>query len=289
MPAADEALNEETLLALTSVGAHQLRVISSNILELTLVTTKPPDPARVTQWDFVRESERLRLPAAREFAVSIGDRKVSVQTVGFKRRVLYAPLARRDLRIGNYLYLRLAEPIAEGQTVEVRNPSGMLWQAPARFRATADPLRFSPVIHVNQVGYTAALPKKAMVGYFLGSLASWSWPLKAELISWKRGQASAFISANSGVGQMWVMNTRRCRTKRPRSRLQSIPDARRIPAAGFGLGASFPFTSTMGWPRFLPAYALGLYHQRCGTSNALPLRFVHGPCHTAPAECQHRG
>jgi hypothetical protein len=32
-------------------------------------------------------------------------------------------------------------------------------------------------------------------------------------------------------------------------------------------------------------YALGLYHQRCGVENALPFtRFVHAPCHTAPAE-----
>lgn len=37
------------------------------------------------------------------------------------------------------------------------------------------------------------------------------------------------------------------------------------------------------------AYALGLYHQRCGTSNELPYtRFVHGPCHTAPAAVPDR-
>ncbi len=36
---------------------------------------------------------------------------------------------------------------------------------------------------------------------------------------------------------------------------------------------------------FARTYALGLYHQRCGTSNDLPFtRFSHGPCHIPPAD-----
>src|SRR6266446_1376602 len=52
-----------------------------------------------------------------------------------------------------------------------------------------------------------------------------------------------------------------------------------------GLGASFPFRIDEGVAMcYARTYALGLYHQRCGTSNALPFtRFVHDPCHTAPA------
>jgi len=48
---------------------------------------------------------------------------VTVQSVGFKRRPLYAPLAVRDLRIDNCLYLQLATAIADDQTVEVKNPA----------------------------------------------------------------------------------------------------------------------------------------------------------------------
>jgi hypothetical protein len=53
-----------------------------------------------------------------------------------------------------------------------------------------------------------------------------------------------------------------------------------------GMGASLPFTITDGIAmNFARAYALGLYHQRCGTDNVLPFtRFVHGPCHTGAAE-----
>src|SRR5262249_34920991 len=52
-----------------------------------------------------------------------------------------------------------------------------------------------------------------------------------------------------------------------------------------GLGTSFPFVIDEGVAAaFARTYALGLYHQRRRTSNALPFtRFVHGPCHFAPA------
>src|SRR6185503_11125276 len=52
-----------------------------------------------------------------------------------------------------------------------------------------------------------------------------------------------------------------------------------------GLGVSYPFLVEEGVAGSLArTYALGLYHQRCGTNNVLPFtRFVHGPCHQARA------
>ncbi|HEU0039694.1 MAG TPA: cellulase N-terminal Ig-like domain-containing protein, partial [Verrucomicrobiae bacterium] len=162
--------NDDSPLAMPSPGAHRLRVLSSDVLELTLITTKQPDPARPTQWDFVEADSQLRMPSPKSFIVSVGDKTISVHSVGFKRRVLYAPLRQRDLRIGNYLYLQLASPIADGQRVEVKNPDATLWPAAMQFTATAEASRWSPAIHVNQAGYLPAFPKKAMVGFYLGSL-----------------------------------------------------------------------------------------------------------------------
>src|SRR5204862_4397962 len=53
-----------------------------------------------------------------------------------------------------------------------------------------------------------------------------------------------------------------------------------------GLGASYPFLIDDGVAMaFTRAYALGLYHQRCGTNNALPFtRFTHDNCHVAQAD-----
>src|SRR5882672_5690175 len=151
--AAEELMTDDNPLLLPAPGAHQLRVLSSNLLELTLITTKAPDPAKAKQWDFVDADQQEHLPDAVEFVVLAGDQKLPVETIGFKRRVLYAPLANRDLRIGNYLYLQLARAIGEGENVEVKNPSAKLWSTNLHFTATSSPLRFSPAIHVNQAGY----------------------------------------------------------------------------------------------------------------------------------------
>ena len=167
---AGEAPAPPPSLALPEVGGHELRVITPTVLELTLVTTKKPDPAPVQQWNFVEGEGNLKLPPVKQFAVRVGDAAVTVKSVGFKRRVLYAPLRQRDLRIGNYLYLELATPIAQGATVQVLNPDRSLWPESMKFAATAEDKKWSPAIHVNQVGYAPAWPKKAMVGYFLGSL-----------------------------------------------------------------------------------------------------------------------
>src|SRR5438445_4369834 len=181
--AADVAWTDDDPLALLPVGAHQLRVLSPSVLELTLITTKPPDPARPHPWDLVDANLQPHLPAPAEFSVSVigPDRDsashnvshlVPVQSVGFKRRVVYAPLRTRDLRIGNYLYLELASPVAEDQLVAVKIPDALLWQTTAPpatapitshqfpianhglaiskpFTATVAPSRWSPAIHVN--------------------------------------------------------------------------------------------------------------------------------------------
>src|SRR3981081_4030348 len=103
-------------LALPQPGAVELRCITPVLLELTLITSKQPDPAPVRGWDFVGVDGQLHLPAAGKIVVTVGGTNNPVISVGFRRRVVYAPLKERDLRIGNYLYLKLANPIAENHS-----------------------------------------------------------------------------------------------------------------------------------------------------------------------------
>jgi len=112
-PAQELIISDDNPLAMPMVGAHQLRILSPTLLELTLITTKKPDPATVTVWNFVGSDGKPRLPDAKEISVQVDGKSDAVSSVGFKRRVLYAPLKQRDLRIGNYLYLQLATPVAE--------------------------------------------------------------------------------------------------------------------------------------------------------------------------------
>ena len=156
--------------ALPKVGDHSLRILGPNVLELLFINTKAPDPARVGTWDWVNSSYQFQAPSPTNFQVLVGGQPVPLQSVlGFKRRPLYAPLVQRDLRIQNAVYLRVTQAILDTQTVEVRNPAGNLWASDVKYFTTADPQRYSPVIHVNQEGYLPTLPKKAEVGYYLGS------------------------------------------------------------------------------------------------------------------------
>ena len=268
------------------IGSESLCILSPTILEISLVTTKAPDPARVARWDFVDDSMRLHAPESSSFTVLAGGQPVSVKAVGFRRRPLYAPLKKRDLRIGAYLYLELGRPISEGERVEVRNPDGRLWKTDQALTAQASALRYSPAIHVNQEGYLPEYPKQAMVGYYLGSLG------ELDL-----GTQTHFDLVEGDTTNVVFTGTLKLRPDRgftfsPKP-YQGVFEADftafkkpgqyrlRVP----GLGASFPFWINEGIAAdFTRAYALGLYHQRCGTSNALPFtRFVHDACHLPAA------
>jgi len=277
---------DEALLALPVIGDHRLCILTPTVLELSLVTTEKAG-GHVEQWDFVSDGGASRLPAAARFRVSVKGSTAPIEAVGFKRRVLYAPLKPRDLRIGNYLYLRLAAPIPEGAVVEVKNPDGGLWLSTVFYAGEADRFRLSPAIHVNQVGYSPDLPKKAMVGYYLGSMRelALSGISRFNLLDSRSGKTVFTGDLRPRLDQGWTYATQlyqhvleadftACRT----------PGEYRLQVPGLGLSPSFRIDDGTA-AAFARTYALGLYHQRCGGENALPFtRFVHAPCHTAPAE-----
>lgn len=280
-----DASGEDVLWA-PRVGFHRLRILSPTTLELTLITTKAPGPSR-GRWEFPADNGNLNLPAPNEFTVTAGGRTIPVKAVGFKRRVRYAPLAERDLRIGNYLYLQLAGSVANGETVEVRNPGAKLWSGDVQMIAAFDALRCSPGIHVNQVGYVPAFPKKAKVGYFLGSLGEFAIPPESrfQLIDVRTSNTvyQGILKPRRDVGfnesplpYQEVLEADFTEFNKPGEYRLLVP----------GLGASFPFFINDGCAAAIArTYALGLYHQRCGAGNDLPFtRFVHRPCHTSPAQ-----
>jgi Glycosyl hydrolase family 9/Cellulase N-terminal ig-like domain len=283
--AAGLRLSDDQPLSLPPVGAYQLRILTPAVLELTLVTTKRPDPARPEQWDFVNERGEGHLPEPQAFIVSAGTSAISVKRVGFKRRVLYAPLKQRDLRIANYLYLELSKLVPTNQTVEVTEPAHKLWSATVRFSARADALRWSPALHVNQTGYLASQPKEAMLGYYLGTLGE---------IDLSQSSVFHLLDAHTGKDVFQGQLIPRPDRGFPSAAYQRVLEADFSSFKSPGeyrlfvpdLGVSFPFyidDALAG--AFARTYALGIYHQRCGTANTLPFtRFTHNPCHLTPAE-----
>ncbi|MBI3191698.1 MAG: glycoside hydrolase family 9 protein, partial [Pedosphaera parvula] len=272
-------------LQLPKVGDTAMHILSPTLIELHRINTKQPDPATVTDWNFVDATGNFIAPALAEFVVTVDGLPAVVQAVGFKRRPLYAPLAQRDLRIDNCLYLQLATPIADNQAVQVLNPSGLLWNAGTQYTLTANPLRYSPAIHVNQEGYVPSFPKKAMVGYYAGSLGEMSIPSTTfQIVDAATGtqvyQGTLTLRADAGYAYtpapyQKVYEADFSGFTTPGEYLLVVP----------GLGASLAFLIDDGVAMaFARTYALGLYHQRCGTNNAFPFtRFTHDDCHLAPA------
>ena len=279
-------LRNQGSLALPVVGETALRLLTPTCLELRRIGTKAPDPARVDRWDWVDATGKLHLPGASEFTVTVDGRPVAVVGVGFRRRPIYAAMDHRDLRIDNALILQLAAPVADGRTVVLNHAASPQWPAGGADSLVIDPLRDSPVLHVNQEGYAPSWPKRAMAGYYLGSLG------ELDLSA-----AHTFRIINAATAAVALEGELRPRRDhgydyRP-APYQGVLEAdfSALTAPGEyrlvvpGLGASRPFLVDEGVPlAWLRTYALGLYHQRCGAANALPYsRFEHAACHLAPA------
>lgn len=285
--ATDLRITDENPMKMPAVGSYGLRILSPTLLEVTLITTKQPDPATLTEWNFVNSSGVLTPPSTSQFTVTAGTQTIGVQSVGFKRRALYAPLHVRDLRIANHIYLQLASPIADGQIAEVKNPGAALWNTSKQFISQADPLRWNPAIHVNQEGYMPAYQKRAMVSYYTGSMGEMSVP-----------SANGFkiIDANSGA----VVFSGALTVRKDVGYTHSPTPYQQVYQADFtafqtpgeyrlqvpGMGASFSFVIDEGTAGvFARSYALGLYHQRCGHANDYPFsRHDKGACHSALVE-----
>ena len=260
-------------LRLPGVGDSTLRILSPSVLELTLISATAKGP-----------------PKAPVFGVRVGGIRAEVAAVGAKRRVAYAPLARSDLRIATEFYLRLASPIDlrdPAQSVAVSYPAADNAGAPRIATAACDPLRTSPAIHVNQEGYAPALPKQAMIGYYIGDMGELDIPPTSGF---------ALLDARSGASVYTGSLTSRpdigYRTRPAPYQKVLVADFSEFAVPGEyrllvpGLGVSLPFLIDDGIAMaFARTYALGLYGQRCGAPSALPFtRFVHDACHTAPAQ-----
>jgi len=184
----------------------------------------------------------------------------TLTNAGFKRRVLYAPLSHRDLRVKTSYY----EPLS----TNLFSPG------------------LNPAIHVNQVGYMPTLPKKAMVGYYLGSLGE--LPIPTNVFQVVRTDNGAVVYAGTltlrpDVGYSYQPAPYQQVYEADFSALTNAGEYRMVVP---GMGWSLPFLIDDGVAATIArTYALGLYHQRSGTNNVLPFtRFTRGVDHVAPAQ-----
>jgi hypothetical protein len=265
-------------------GDHELRILNPNLLELVRVNSKQPYPARVDSWDWVTDEGAFVPPNMSSVKVIFNGQTNTVSATGFKRRPIYAPLEAWDLQIGNHLYLRLSTPVSDGQSVQVVN-NGTLWPTNMEFMAVVDPLRYSPAIHVNQEGYLPSLPKKAIVGYYLGNLGE--MPIHTNRFSIVNAQSGdavyeGTLTLRPDVGYSYMPTPYQSVYEADFSGF-TTPGEYRVLVPG--MGASLPFRIDEGVAMaFARTYALGLFHQRSAYNVAMPFtRFTHAADHTAPS------
>ena len=270
-------------LAVPQPGDYALHILTPNLLELTRINAKQPDPAHVDSWDWVNQGSFGPLNTA-SVKVVINGQTNNVTAVGFKRRPIYAPLFQWDLRVGNQVYLQFNGHISDGATVRVVN-NGTLWPANMDFVATADPVRLSPAIHVNQEGYLPNYPKKAEVGYYLGDMGEMAVPTNRFMLVDAQSGATVFqgtLTLRQDVGYNY--------TPTPYQNVYEADFSSFTTSGAYrlmvpGMGASYPFRIDEGIAmNFARTYAMGIYLQRSGTAITMPFsRFTHAVDHLAPA------
>jgi hypothetical protein len=268
------------LLRLPEPGHAELRVLLPTLLELTFVTTQRPK---------ARPPDLTRMLSTTDFEVVVDGQPAALTGLGFRRRVLYAPLKKRDLRVGNSVYLELSQPLPTAgapRTVKLSLPAKLGLGPRRSLTADTHPLRYNPAIHVNQEGYTPQLPKTAMVGYYLGTFGEMPIPARDgfELVDAKSGNSvyRGQLRLRRDVGFNYQPRPYQAVYE---AVFTDFDEPGTYQLAVPGLGASLPFRIDAGMMmNFARAYALGLYHQRCGAASELPYsRFHHDPCHLAPA------
>ncbi|HEX4265675.1 MAG TPA: glycoside hydrolase family 9 protein [Verrucomicrobiae bacterium] len=271
-------------LQIPQPGDTALHILTPTVLELVRINTKPSGVTFPDSWNWVDINGNFTPPDLSSIKVVVNGQTNSAIVIGFKRRPLYAPQATWDLRIANDLYLQLGNPIADGQSVQVIN-DGTLWPTNLPFSVTSDPLRYNPAIHVNQEGYLPAYPKKAIVGYYLGSAGELPISTNKFLLVDAQTGATVYqgtLSQRSDVGYVYTPTPYQTVYQADFSSFIT-PGAYRLVMPGMGGSLPFRIDEGIGMD-FARTYALGLFEQRSGFNVAMPFtRFTHAVDHITPA------
>jgi hypothetical protein len=280
---------------LPAAESTYLRILAPDLLEMVRISS---DAAVWNQ--FVTNAP----PSTNQFQVTTSSGSVAVTQLGFKRRALYAALAGYDLRLENSIYLRLASTNWAGTnaTIEVTTTNTALWPTTMRFTCLNNPLRYSPAIHVNQAGYSPNYQKKAMIGYYLGNLGEMqiSTNLGFRLVDTSGNQiypsfGLAPLAARADDTNSWWPNPSGVHEAQYQGVLEAdfsgFTNTGQYRLVVPGMGASYSFRVDEGTMMDLArTYALGLYHQRCGSgpdgllvNDTNFTRFPHTNCHAAKA------
>ena len=284
VPAASGDRLFPTPVSLPKAGEWDARMLAPDLVQVRIVGTTEKMGAPLKHLEqFTGADGVVKIPAASEFAVTSTGAPVQVAETGYLQLLDFAAFKTFDIRVIGSLFLKLNRPLAVGESVGIRSKGTAFWPGNEELKATWTGTDFSPVIHINQIGYAPALPKIARAGLYLGSLGEMEIPATDFSLVTPGGEKAWSGKLAPGKEDGWgdpvyqkVLVADFSDFKTPGEYRIEIP----------GLGRSAPFRIHDDAVAYAArAYALGSYHQLCGGSNDLPFtRFTHPPCHTAPAQ-----
>ncbi len=273
-----------TPVSLPEAGEWDARMIAPDLVQVRIVgsTGKMGDPLKHLE-QFAGADGAVKIPAASEFSVTASGTPVEVAQTGYLQLLDFAAFKTFDIRVIGSLFLKLNRPLALGESVGIRSKGTAFWPDNKELKLTWTGTDFSPVIHVNQIGYAPALPKIARAGLYLGSLGELEIPATDFSLVTTSGERAWSGKLTPAKEEGWGDAPYQKVLLADFSEFKT-PGEYRIEIAGLGRSAAFRIHD--GATAYAArAYALGIYHQLCGGSNDLPFtRFTHPACHTAPAQ-----
>lgn len=193
---------------------------------------------------------------------------------GLKRRLIYAPIVKNDLRILERVYLELPYALQEGSRYRVHvddNVSGENHALEFTYRQN----RVSSIIHIDPEGYLPSDRKKAYMGMQLGSLGE----VVASDLSFVVKRVDNREVVYSGVGTVeastgWRENFSNLETLYQNVLefdFSALTDEGEYMIKSPVAGVSQPFPiATNAYRKTLNTLALGLYNQRRGEDITMP-------------------
>lgn len=282
-------------------GAETMHILTPTLLELVHISQITQPNTAPDSWDWAANNAYTG-PSAGTFTITWSNGGSAHATqVGFRRHTLYAPNKSLDpsypfnnnqsfdVRITNNLFLALDAAIPAGADVTVTfSADNQSWN----FSANADPFRFNPALHVNQEGYMPGWQNKAFVAYYLGDMGELDPPTNTFTVV---DQNNNTVTSGSLVQQHEVHDNNNPAWYNQKVYAASFDTTNLTLPGGWyrlkvdGMGVSLPFRIDSGIAMNMArTYALGLYHQRCGTALTLPYtRFEHTICHDAEVFIPH--
>jgi len=260
---------EKRVIKMQKPSEDALFVVSKNWLRLTLIPKRAKDGK-----SFLRQPLDLNKLQNLSF-FSLSDEQnntLAIESVGLKRRTIYAPLKNNDLRLAENIFIHITDNLEKEKSYTLKVSSELMGREIQLSTEFNPQNQLSDLLHVNTYGFTPLSKKKAYLGLMMGSAGEFNPnDLNFKVISTKSHKVLF-----EGVGKKELSTGwRESFSNHPYNNVYVL-DFSDLKEEGeyyiqHSTGISQPFMiASDAYRNFMNTMALGIYNQRRGESIHLP-------------------